>query len=128
MSNIRNLDALIAGRADTTQLTLTDANGEPINLAGAKIYYMSKHNKDDPDASAIIDVVQVMPDTEDTQNGRGWYTIPASQVPIELVDPDDIIPFYGIGYQLSSVLDRVEVMEGRQAIIKGVDDSPEWGA
>lgn len=127
MSNIENLDALTAGREDTTQLTIKDANGKLENMANARIYYMSKYSKDDPNSAAIINVIEEMPDNEDTQNGRVYYTIPASQVPVDLVDPDDIITYYGIGYQMSSVSDRVEVMEGIQPIIKGVDDNPTWG-
>ena len=127
MANTVNRTALIAGREKTTVLQVVDANGAPINMANSRVYYMSKNSKADANGAAIVDVTAVQPDDSETQNGYISYTIPAAQVPIALVadgDLEDVV--YGLGYQLSAVSDRVEISEGKQPIIKGVDNNPVW--
>lgn len=127
MSITINRSALIAGRSRTTVLHVTDARGAPVNMANSKVYYMSKRSKDDPNSSAVVNVADVQPDNAETQAGWVSYEIPASQVPIELVADGDLLEiFYGLGYQLTAGSDRIEICEGKQPIIKGVDNSPTW--
>ena len=128
MSNIVNLDALIAGRSDTTFFQVKDPRGEPINMANARIYYMSKHDIQDDKADAIIDVYEEQPDTAESQDGWVFLTIPASSVPVTLVEDGNLEPVYGMGYQLSSSSDRVEISQGTQPIVRGVDEDPGWGS
>lgn len=128
MANIINLDSLVAGREDTTVFQVMNPNGGPENMANSRVYYKLKREITDPNASAIVDVIAEQPDNAETQIGWISLTIPASQLPISLVENGNITDsVYGFGYQLSAISDRVEIMTGTQAVERGVDDDPQWG-
>lgn len=126
MGNIYNKSSLIAGRAKTVVFQVVDARGEPVNMANSKVYYTGKTSKDVADGSATITVKETQPDNAETQDGWISYTIPADQVPLDLVSDGDVQLVYGEDYKMTSTSDAINIREGKQSVVKGVLNDPQW--
>ncbi len=126
MANEGNLNPLIAGRKKTMRLTLKDSKGAVVDMRLGKIFYMSKIDLSKPDAEALIDVVDDIPNDEDAENGIVYLLIPAAKVPISIVENGNVDPEYSIDYMLGSGEDPVNVSTGVQPIVKGVRNTVVW--
>lgn len=72
-------DALVERSGDSWTLHIEpDADGPALSLANATLNLMVKAHPDDLDADAKIDYSAVLPDTVDTQAGKGAITVPPS--------------------------------------------------
>lgn len=113
----KNLDKIVDGYQASREFTLSDENGNPIDISNYDVFWTIKENPNDE--TPVLKVVNNPGEHSDPTNGKTVLEFSGDETRGIVNEDRDL--HYDIGY-VDDNGDRIPVFIGRQPVKKGVTD------
>ena len=102
------LKSIYRGDTKRYQFTVTDIQGNPVDISDNYLYFTMKINEDDADVDAVVAIKTVLPNDAETLVGIGRIEVPSTDT--DPLSPGEVY-FYDFQYVVPGVPPYVQTLQ-----------------